>query len=192
VIRQLIGKTINGKEIVVYNFCSTPKGEYRGPARQGEPKLIKRVQRIEAVVRDFQAAGVPAQQLFFVGHSAGGWASLLVVQRQQESFNAVIAFGPAFAGKKQDRSTGWQVLRDRQAQLLANTPHIDGLVYSFADDPYESSDDLAFLGKINGITSVAVDEQMCGGPYLHRTAFRDCFAQSQRAVIVDFISSQLV
>ena len=191
VIRQLNGKIINGKEIMVYNFCSTPKGEYRGVARQGEPKLMKRVQNIEALVRDFQAAGVPAQQLFLVGHSAGGWASLLAVQRQQVSVNAVIAFGPAFAGKQQTRSSGWQALRDQQAQLLANTPHVDGLVYSFADDPYESSDDLAFLGKISGIRLIAVDESMCRAPHLHRTAFRDCFEQSQSRVIFDFIAAQL-
>jgi predicted alpha/beta hydrolase family esterase len=197
VVRQLSGKTVNGLDIVVYNFCSTSAGKYDAATRSGEPKVVKRVESIEALVRAFQAAGVPPHQIFLVGHSAGGWASLLAARRQHVKFNAVIAFAPAFAGKKADRSPGWEDLRQRQAGLLADAGHIDGLVYAYADDPYESSADLAFLGKIDGIRLVRLDGQpdgdgeRCAGPYGHRTAFRACFARSQKNIILDYIASRL-
>jgi pimeloyl-ACP methyl ester carboxylesterase len=192
VIRQLSGKTVNGRGIVVYNLCSTSKGDYDAVARRGEPKVMKRVERIEEAVRAFEAAGVPPKQIFLVGHSAGAWASLLAARRHNVKFNAVIAF----AGKKADRPPGWEELRQRQAGLLAEASHIDGLVYAYADDPYESSADLAFLGKIDGIRLVRIDGQpdgggvRCAGPYRHRTAFRDCFARSQEQVILDFLADR--
>lgn len=191
VIKQLSGKTVDGKEIVLYHHCSTPRGGYIGALQNGEPKLIKRTRLIEETVQAFNDAGVPSQQLFLAGHSAGGWALLLVAQRRQVSFNAVIAFGPAFAGKKHNRSAGWQTLRDRQAAQLASTAHIDALVYTFADDAYENSEALAFLANIDGIELIAVDERMCDAPYQHRTAFRHCFTQSQREVILRFIKVRM-
>jgi len=198
VIRRLSGKTVDGLDIVVYNLCSTSKGDYDAATRRGEPKVMKRVERIEQTIRAFDEAGVPPRRIFLAGHSAGAWASLLAARRHNVEFNAVIAFAPAFAGKKADRPPGWEELRERQASLLAEADHIDGLVYAYADDPYESSADLAFLGKIDGIRLLRIVGQpdgggvRCAGPYGHRTAFRDCFALSQEQVILDYLAARLV
>jgi pimeloyl-ACP methyl ester carboxylesterase len=197
VIQELSGQKVNGRDIVVYNFCSTSPGEYDAKTRSGEPKVLKRAQGIEAVVRAFEEEGVPPRQVFLVGHSAGGWASLLVARRHYVKFNAVIAFGPAFAGTRADRSPGWQALRQRLASMIAEADHINGLVYAYANDPYESAADLAFLGRIDGVHLIPIDARFdgaggrCPGPYGHRTAFRSCFARSQEQIILGYIRSQL-
>ena len=77
VIKELSGKKVRGLEVVVYGFCTPAKtGSYHQRSRTGEPKVMQRVENIEDVVRSFQNAGVPAEHIFLVGNSAGGWASL--------------------------------------------------------------------------------------------------------------------
>lgn len=197
VVKELSGKKVLGFDVVVYGFCTPAKtGSYGQRSRAGEPKIMRRVENIEDAVRSFQNSGVPAEHIFLVGHSAGGWASLLVARRHNVSINAVIAFAPAFAGKKSSREPGWQALHDNHVQLMAEAREMNALVYAFDSDAFNSPQDLAFLSGIPGVRFVhlgaqEIDGIKCDSPDGHQTVFRDCFARTQEKVILAYLVERL-
>jgi pimeloyl-ACP methyl ester carboxylesterase len=197
VVRALSGKRVLGLDVVVYGYCTPAKtGSYGPRSGTGEPKIMRRVANIEDLVRSFQGSGVPAAHIFLVGHSAGGWASLLVARRGNVDVNGVIAFAPAFAGKKSGRKPGWQVLHDNQVRFLAEAQEINALVYAFDSDPFNSPRDLEFLRGIPGVRFVRLSGQEieadpCGPFDGHHTPFRDCFTRTQEKVILAYIAERL-
>ena len=197
VVAGLSDREVAGRRIVVYGYCTPAKvGAYRHQDRAGEPKVIKRTKDIEGLVRDFQAVGVPARHLFVIGHSAGGWASLLVLRRANVAVNAAIAFAPAFAGRRAGRAPGWQWLHDQQVGYLDGASRLDALVFAFDGDAFNRPRDLAFLAGITGVTfvplsSTVIDGVPCTGRSAHRTSFATCFAETQTQRILRFIRNRL-
>jgi hypothetical protein len=197
VVKDLSGKKVLGFDVVVYGFCTPAKtGNYDQRSGAGEPKIMKRVENIEDVVRGFQDSGVPAGHIFLAGHSAGGWASLLVARRHNVRINAVIAFAPAFAGKKSGREPGWQELHDDHVHFLAEAREMNALVYAFDSDAFNSPEDLAFLRDIPGVRFVhlgaqEIDGIRCDSPDGHQTVFRDCFAKTQEEAILEYLAERL-
>ena len=197
VVKELSGKKVLGLDVVVYGFCTPAKtGSYEQGSRSGEPKITTRVENIEDVVRSFQSSGVPAEHIFLVGHSAGGWASLLVARRHNVRINAVIAFAPAFAGRRSNRSPGWQALQDSHVRFMAEARELNALVYAFDSDAFNPPEDLAFLSDIPGIRLVhlgaqEIDGIACDSPDGHQTVFRDCFARTQENVILAYLAERL-
>lgn len=197
VVKELSGKKVLGLDVVVYGFCTPAKtGSYSQESRTGEPKVMMRVENIEDLVRGFQDSGVPAERIFLAGHSAGGWASLLVARRHNVRINAVIAFAPAFAGKKSGREPGWQALHDDHVQFIAEAPEMNALVYAFDSDAFNSPEDLAFLRRIPGVRFIhlgaqEIDGIKCNPPDGHQTVFRDCFAKTQEDVILEYLAERL-
>jgi predicted alpha/beta hydrolase family esterase len=197
VVKELSGKKVLGLDVVVYGFCTPAKtGSYQQGSRAGEPKIMRRVENIEEVVRSFQNSGVPTEHIFLVGHSAGGWASLMVARRHNVRINAVIAFAPAFAGRKSGRSPGWQALHDNHVRFMAEAREMNALVYAFDSDAFNSPEDLAFLGDIPGTRLVRlgaqeIDGSECDSPDGHQTVFRDCFARTQERVILAYLAERL-
>ncbi len=197
VVKELGGRTVNGLKVVVYAYCTPAKlGAYNHVFRIGEPKVVKRAENVEQLVRRFQREGVPAHQIFLVGHSAGGWASLLVARRANVEFNAVIAFAPAFAGKKHSRPLGWQALREKQVDYLLEARRLPALVFAFDEDVFNAPEDLAFLDNVPGVQLISLNNAEisgipCSCSNAHRTAFKACFSKTQQDVIVDFIKARL-
>lgn len=197
VIKRLSGEILAGLEVVVYGFCSPWRlGGYSHLLRLGEPKVLKRAKSLEALVQQFQQQGVPARQIFLVGHSAGGWASLLVLRRGLVEVNSAIAFAPAFAGKKADRSEGWQYLRQQQINYLSEVNDMPSLIYAFEGDAFNAPADLLFLNKIPGVTFVQENNRFgmreCGALAGHRAVFTSCFANARGEQVRAFIVSQLI
>ena len=48
---------------------------------------------IDQIEQD-RARGVPDSHIFVLGHSAGGWSSLMAARKDASGFNAVVAFAP--------------------------------------------------------------------------------------------------
>jgi len=193
VIRSLSGHLINGYQVRVFGLCSNGGiGSYNHRVRSGEPKVMKRVRKIEETVREFQAQGVAPERIFLAGHSAGGWASLLVKQRGEVALNGVIAFAPAFAGPRATRSPGWQALRAAQIDDLKQAGAIPALVYGVEEDPFESAKALTFLSAIPGVELQRMSANgECHSRDPHRLAFSRCFARQQMAAIEAFIRRRL-
>ena len=197
VVKALSGRSVGGLDIVVYGLCTNgPPDPVGQPIPVEDIKLMRRVQKIEEVVRTFLGAGVPAKHIFLVGHSAGGWASLLVARRQQVPINAVIAFAPAFAGRKAHRSEDWQAVHEQHVAFLSAADQLHALVFAFDNDTYNTPEDLVFLRAIPGVHFLRLSEQaiagvQCQSPNGHLTVFRDCFMQTQQEIILPYIEARL-
>jgi predicted esterase len=197
VLSNLSGTRVAGKVIVVYGYCTPSRvGEYLHAERSGEPKVVKRAREIAILADRFAALGVPRRQIFLAGHSAGAWASLLVAREGPGWFNAVVGFGPAFAGRRASRPPGWQWLRGTQVLHLSAATRIDALIFAFEGDPYEPPEDLAFLRRIPGVELVVlsgtqIDGVSCGSRSPHLTDRKPCFHATQGARIRDYIERRL-
>jgi pimeloyl-ACP methyl ester carboxylesterase len=185
--------------LLIYNHGS--KVEYRfdkcDPNGRTTPRVVKALSgQIVGAFDTFHDTGVPADHIFLVGQSAGGWASLLVARRQQVPINAVIAFAPAFAGQKAKRPDDMQTVQELHIAFLSAAERLNALVFAFDDDPYNTPEDLAVLRAIPGIRFIRLPADVIAGrrcerAKAHATAFRDCFAQTQMDVILTYIAERV-
>ena len=194
VVRQLVGVEIAGLEVVVYAPC-----DGRATAL-GEPiKIDQRVAAIEETLAELGRAGVDPSRIVLVGHSAGGWAALLHEKRYPGGVNSVIAFAPAFAGKKRWRPDIWQQRHDEQAAEIESADRIPALVFSFDNDAYNTPGDLGFLSRVKGTTLLRMPDKAIAGvacetPLFassHAHAYRKCFSDTQGIVLLEFLHKQL-
>jgi pimeloyl-ACP methyl ester carboxylesterase len=195
VIQQLSGTEVLGLEVMVFAPC------HGRATNLGEPlKIDQRVQAIEDTLKELKRAGIEASQIFLVGQSAGGWAALLHQKRHPQSVNAVVAFAPAFAGKKQWRPEVWQQRHELQAAEILSANLISSLVFAFKNDDYNSQEDLDFLSRIKGTTLLKLPDDAIAGvdcdiPLFgssHKNAFRKCFDQTQSGVLRSFLQQRLL
>jgi Putative esterase len=194
VVRQLNGTEVSGLEVVVLAPCS-------GRATNlGEPiKIEQRVTAIGQTLQELDRAGVDPSRIFLVGHSAGGWAALMHQKRHPGSVNSIIAFAPAFAGKKRSRPDIWQQRHDAQASEIKSAQNLSALVFAFDNDEFNSPQDLAFLSDIKGTTLMRLPEKAIAGvecdiPLFassHGQAYRKCFSHTQSGVLLSFIRQRL-
>lgn len=193
VVRSLAGKKIAEKDVVVYAFCSRIKGLQKTEDTPYNLKIRYRINEIVSVVKRFTDLGVVADNIFLVGHSAGGWASLMIEASNPNLVNSVIAFSPAFSGVKSRRNQQWQQFRKDQERELQSAKKIDALIYAFRRDAYNSLDDLSFFSEISRVEyhplSGKGDLHRCYRG--HRAVFKSCFEATQSATIIDFIARQL-
>jgi pimeloyl-ACP methyl ester carboxylesterase len=197
VIGDLAGQKIRGFRIIVFAYCTPSRvGAFHHASGEGEPKVVKRTKDIERLIGEFVAGGLAPERIFVAGHSAGGWAALLAARRAVAPFNGVIAFAPAFAGRKAGREDGWWALHHRQVADLSLSERLDALVFAFEGDAYNDAGDLQFLAQVEGVDFVVlpgdrIDGADCDKPDPHQTPFRDCFRQTQGKRIVRFLEERL-
>jgi pimeloyl-ACP methyl ester carboxylesterase len=195
VIQQLNGTEILGLEVMVFAPC-------HGRATNiGEPlKIDQRVQAIDETLKELNRAGVAPSQIFLIGQSAGGWAALLHQKRYPQSVNSVVAFAPAFAGKKRWRPEVWQQRHELQAAEILSANLISSLVFAFKNDDYNSHEDLDFLSRVKGTTLLKLPDDAIAGvdcdiPLFgssHKNAFRKCFDQTQSTVLKNYLQQRLL
>lgn len=194
---DLDGQVIDGRQILVYAFCTRSKiGGFNQPNGDGVPKVIHRATELERLLIHITEQGFPPERLFVMGQSAGAWAGLLVQRDGKAPFAGLIGFAPAFAGHHGRRSTVWQVERDRQAAHIAEAPRLEALIYGFEQDWFEPVRAMGWLAAVPGIRYVAISGRSvfgfeCGGQQVHGTVFKDCFRYFQRHRILSFIRDRL-
>jgi dienelactone hydrolase len=194
VIKQLAGTEVAGLEVVVFAPCDGRATNF------GEPiKIEQRVAAIERTLAALSRAGVEPLQIFLMGQSAGGWAALLHQKRYPGSVNSIVAFAPAFAGKKQLRPDIWQQRHEIQSAEIQSAARISALIFAFENDEYNTPDDLAFLSSIEGTTVLRMPDKTIAGvaceipPFAssHGQVYRKCFGDTQAKVLLDFLSQRL-
>jgi pimeloyl-ACP methyl ester carboxylesterase len=150
----------------------------------------KRADEILAAVAAQRALGVPAQRIFLVGHSAGGWSSLMAARKDASGFNAIVAFAPAFAGPRHEETQypKWRrELAPQQTAYLRQAKRIDALIFAYSDDDFDRPSELAPLEAIPGVRVLAFDACQKG----HGTTYSECFREGARVEIEDYIKTRL-
>ncbi|WP_119169323.1 serine aminopeptidase domain-containing protein [Algihabitans albus] len=195
--QRLAGRTLAGKTLAVFGFCSETKlGSFRKDRYAGEPKVIGRKNDLRTLVEALRAAGLPAEQLFLAGHSAGGWAALLLQRDRPFEINAVLAFAPAFTGPRATRTESWSRLRREMITRLSEAERLQALVVAVQGDPYNRPQDLAFLAQIPGVrliglSSDELEGRPCEAGSPHQLIYRDCFSDTQVDRIAAYLEQSL-
>ena len=107
---SLIDQEVNGKKIMVYNFCTNHLAGDMSPKKdwwtlktpevyKGKHKLDKRVEANLDLINKFVKAGVPRKQIFITGHSCGGKTTLLFMSRYPDKVGGGISYMHACFGK---------------------------------------------------------------------------------------------
>tara|TARA_Y100000816_G_scaffold202770_1_gene149232 strand:+ start:1743 stop:2672 length:930 start_codon:yes stop_codon:yes gene_type:complete len=181
---SLIDEEINGKKIMVYNFCSNDfagdmsvkKSWWKSKTPyEGKHKLDKRVEKNLELVEKFTNLGVPSKQIFISGHSCGGLLTLMFLSAHTEKVGGGISYMQACFGKL---STKYKVkkvgpeeamlnfakkypgpaeLRERQINNIKQSNNVPVLAFTHPKDKWEGllSD---WLEEVPGIKRIVISE----------------------------------
>ena len=184
---SLIGERINGKEIMVYNFCTNHlEGDqmsekyhlyhkkYVGPYK-GKHKLEKRVDENIKLIEQLIGMGVPKKQIIITGHSCGGLVTLMLFAKYPNAAGGGISFNQACFGKisKKEKAAkvgpeaaldsfkkrrpGPSVVRQSQIEEIKNSKNLPLLAFTHPKDSYEGL--LSdWLDDIPGLERIIISE----------------------------------
>jgi pimeloyl-ACP methyl ester carboxylesterase len=181
--------------LLVYSLCSTSV-ESPLPSAAGKQVYLRK-QEISHAIDAFLARGILPRNLFLAGHSNGGWTSLMMARDTDKRFNGVIAFAPAFAGKrKEEKLFPWwrHKVRPKQVKDMLGAPRMDALVFAYENDPYNRPQDLQFLVQhypLKNGHGVELVSYGCGLRNAHQTFRNDCRLLSTKAKIIQFLQKQI-
>ena len=162
---SLVGDKVNGKEIMVYLFCTHKLEGDMGkkknvwhkwqPPYKGTTKIERRVEANLNLVENFVSMGVPRKQIIITGHSCGGWTTLMLTSQYMDKVGGGIALNAAcyWTLSKQfkvakigeeaalekfaKKYPGLKVLRDTQINIIKKSKSLPILVFTHPKDPYE-------------------------------------------------------
>ena len=158
-------------DVLLYPLCSTAT-ESPLPTAAGEQVYLRK-KEISAAIDAFLARGA------------------------DKRFNGVIAFAPAFAGKRSEQTIApwWRkIARPRQIRDMLGAPRMDALVFAYPGDPYNRPQDLRFLSEHypwKNHHGVRLISYSCGLLLPHQTYRRDCRLEQSRELFREFIRSQI-
>ena len=180
---SLVDVEINGKKIMVYNFCTnylagdmSPKNywKFKEPY-EGIHKLDKRIEKNLELVDKFVKIGVPRKQIFISGHSCGGLLTLMLLAAHPDKVGGGISYMQACYGKlsKQykvkkvgseealakfaKKYPGGAELRQRQIDNIQKSNNVPVLAFTHPKDKYEGllSD---WLEEVVGVKRIIISE----------------------------------
>ena len=181
---SLVDEEINGKKIMVYNFCSN---EIAGDMSQkkswwssktpyeGKHKLDKRVEKNLELVEKFIEMGVPRKQIIISGHSCGGLLTLMLLAAHPEKVGGGISYMQACFGKLSSKykvkkvgpeealvkfakkRPGPSELRARQINNIKQSNNVPVLAFTHPRDKWEGllSD---WLEEVPGVKRIVISE----------------------------------
>lgn len=180
---SLVDKEINGKKIMVYNFCSNDfagdmslkKGWNFKTTYEGKHKLDKRVEKNLELVEKFVKIGVPRGQIIISGHSCGGLLTLMLLAAHPEKVGGGISYMQACFGKLSSKykvkkvgpekaiakyakkKPGGAELRQRQIDNIKKLNNVPVLAFTHPKDKYEGllSD---WLEEVPGVKRIVISE----------------------------------
>ncbi len=181
---SLVDEEVNGKKIMVYNFCSN---EIAGDMSQkkswwssktpyeGKHKLDKRVEKNLELVEKFIELGVPRKQIIISGHSCGGLLTLMLLAAHPEKVGGGISYMQACFGKLSSKykvkkvgpeealvkfakkRPGPSELRVRQINNIKQSNNVPVLAFTHPRDKWEGllSD---WLEEVPGVKRIVISE----------------------------------
>ena len=180
---SLVDEEINGKKIMVYNFCSNDfagdmsleKGWNFKTLYKGKHKLDKRIEKNLELVEKFVKIGVPRKQIIVSGHSCGGLLTLMLLAAHPDKVGGGISYMQACFGKLSSKykvekvgpeeaiakyakkRPGGAELRQRQIDNIKKSNNVPVLAFTHPKDKYEGllSD---WLEEVPGIKRIVISE----------------------------------
>ena len=181
---SLVDKEINGKKIMVYNFCSNDfagdmslkKHWWKSKTPYvGKHKLDKRVEKNLELVEKFISIGVPRKQIIISGHSCGGLLTLMLLSAHPEKVGGGISYMQACFGKLSSyykvkkvgseealekfakKYPGPAELRARQISNIKQSDNVPVLAFTHPKDKWEGllSD---WLEDVPGVKRIVISE----------------------------------
>ncbi len=180
---SLLDMEINGKKIMVYNFCTnylagdmSPKKywKFKEPYK-GIHKLDKRIEKNLELVDKFVKIGVPRKQIIISGHSCGGLLTLMLLATHPDKVGGGISYMQACYGKLSSKYKvkkvgseealakfakkypGGAELRQRQIDNIKKLNILPVLAFTHPKDKYEGllSD---WLEEVPGVKRIVISE----------------------------------
>ena len=181
---SLVNKEINGKKIMVYNFCtndfagdmSLKKHWWNSKTPYvGKHKLDKRIEKNLELVEKFISIGVPRKQIIISGHSCGGLLTLMLLSTHPEKVGGGISYMQACFGKLSKtykvkkvgpekalekfakKYPGPAQLRARQINNIKQSDNVPVLTFTHPKDKWEGllSD---WLEEVPGVKRIVISE----------------------------------
>ena len=180
---SLVDEEINGKKIMVYNFCSNDfagdmsleKGWNFKTLYEGKHKLDKRIEKNLELVEKFVKIGVPRKQIIVSGHSCGGLLTLMLLAAHPDKVGGGISYMQACFGKLTSKykvkkvgpeeaiakyakkRPGGAELRQRQIDNIKKSNIVPVLAFTHPKDRYEGllSD---WLEEVPGVKRIVISE----------------------------------
>ena len=181
---SLVDEEINGKKIMVYNFCSNDfagdmslkKHWWKSKTSYvGKHKLDKRVEKNLELVEKFISMGVPRKQIIISGHSCGGLLTLMLLSAYPEKVGGGISYMQACFGKLSKtykvkkvgpekalekfakKYPGPAELRARQINNIKQSDNVPVLAFTHPKDKWEGllSD---WLEEVPGVKRIVISK----------------------------------
>ena len=181
---SLVDKEINGKKIMVYNFCSNDFAGDMSLKKHwwnsktpyvGKHKLDKRIEKNLQLVEKFISIGVPRKQIIISGHSCGGLLTLMLLSAYPEKVGGGISYMQACFGKLSKtykvkkvgskkalekfakKYPGPSQLRARQINNIKQSDNVPVLAFTHPKDKWEGllSD---WLEEVPGVKRIVISE----------------------------------
>jgi predicted alpha/beta hydrolase family esterase len=180
----------------IYFLCSKATDPGGGSGRDRGSWIFKRVEEISIVLEQMIDAGVLPGNIFLLGHSAGGWASLMAMPMVDRKFNAAIVFASAFAGPRAESGVYpvWRgEIRPKHVEIMKSFDIVRALVFAYDNDPYNRSSELEFLadtfpGAVRMISySCNIGLPLTG----HLTHLKDCQQAGTTQTIFQYVDEQI-
>ena len=226
---SLVGKKIKEKEVLVYIFCTGKlkgddhktlwnKKKFKEPYK-GKPKLEKRLEANLKLIDNFVNEGFKKNQIFITGRSCGGWMTMMLLARHQNTLAGGISFVPECYGKltktykvkkigveealkkfRKKDGPGPADMRQMQIDEIIMSKNLPVLVFTHPKDPFGGllSD---WVEKAPGVKRIVVSQdnkvngKSCkvwgeGIKNFHDIDRADCF-EYYNSTILNFINSKL-
>ena len=180
---SLVDEEINGKKIMVYNFCTNYLAGDMSPKKywkfkepyEGIHKLDKRIEKNLELVDKFIKIGVPRKQIIISGHSCGGLLTLMLLAAHPDKVGGGISYMQACYGKLSSKYKvkkvgseealakfakkypGGAELRQRQIDNIKKINSVPVLAFTHPKDKYEGllSD---WLEQVSGVKRIVISE----------------------------------
>ena len=180
---SLVDMEINGKKIMVYNFCTNYLAGDMSPKKywkfkepyEGIHKLDKRIEKNLELVDKFVKIGVPRKQIIISGHSCGGLLTLMLLAAHPEKVGGGISYMQACYGKLSKKYKvkkvgseealakfakkypGGAELRQRQIDNIKKSNDVPVLAFTHPKDKFEGllSD---WLEEVPGVKRIVISE----------------------------------
>ena len=181
---SLVDEEINGKKIMVYNFCtndfagdmSLKKHWWNSKTPYvGKHKLDKRIEKNLELVEKFISIGVPRKQIIISGHSCGGLLTLMLLSAYPEKVGGGISYMQACFGKLSKsykvkkvgpekalekfakKYPGPAQLRAKQINNIKQSDNVPVLAFTHPKDKWEGllSD---WLEEVPGVKRIVISE----------------------------------